>query len=464
MKIYDFIYYINIFFFIYMYIYALAFFTTTMVAAFNLDDFFIKKRHMDKSKIDNDLNYIPVSILVPAYNEEVTIVDTINSLMCLDYPVYEIIIVNDGSKDKTMKMVIEAFNLKEVSKPYRKLVPSKNAVRIYKNREDIKVILIDKENGGKSDALNLGINISNFPIFLCVDADSILQKDSLKKIVEPLLESSETVAVGGNIRVSNQVVIDKGEVIEIKTPKKSIVTFQTIEYLRVFLNSRISFNGINSNLIISGAFGLYKKEAVVKVGGYSHGLMGEDMEILMKIHSFYRKNKLSYRTSYVPGAICWTQVPEDLKTLRKQRRRWHVGLGQSLKMHKYMFLNPKYGDVGIISFPYFVFLEYITPFLEIIGIVTITISFLVGIINTQFFIMYLLIYMGYSMMVSMISIILDRYIFNTEGKIIRKLLLFSILESFGYRQMISFFRIGNIFKSNQEWGEMTRKKQETLDN
>ena len=464
MKIYDFIYYINIFFFIYMYIYALAFFTTTMVAAFNLDDFFIKKRHMDKSKIDNDLNYIPVSILVPAYNEEVTIVDTINSLMCLDYPVYEIIIVNDGSKDKTMKMVIEAFNLKEVSKPYRKLVPSKNAVRIYKNREDIKVILIDKENGGKSDALNLGINISNFPIFLCVDADSILQKDSLKKIVEPLLESSETVAVGGNIRVSNQVVIDKGEVIEIKTPKKSIVTFQTIEYLRVFLNSRISFNGINSNLIISGAFGLYKKEAVVKVGGYSHGLMGEDMEILMKIHSFYRKNKLSYRTSYVPGAICWTQVPEDLKTLRKQRRRWHVGLGQSLKMHKYMFLNPKYGAVGIISFPYFVFLEYITPFLEIIGIVTITISFLVGIINTQFFIMYLLIYMGYSMMVSMISIILDRYIFNTEGKIIRKLLLFSILESFGYRQMISFFRIGNIFKSNQEWGEMTRKKQETLDN
>ena len=286
----------------------------------------------------------------------------------------------------------------------------------------------------------------------------------MKKIVEPLLESSETVAVGGNIRVSNQVVIDKGEVIEIKTPKKSIVTFQTIEYLRVFLNSRISFNGINSNLIISGAFGLYKKEAVVKVGGYSHGLMGEDMEILMKIHSFYRKNKLSYRTSYVPGAICWTQVPEDLKTLRKQRRRWHVGLGQSLKMHKYMFLNPKYGDVGIISFPYFVFLEYITPFLEIIGIVTITISFLVGIINTQFFIMYLLIYMGYSMMVSMISIILDRYIFNTEGKIIRKLLLFSILESFGYRQMISFFRIGNIFKSNQEWGEMTRKKQETLDN
>ena len=457
MKVHDIIYYMNMFFFVYMFIYALAFFTTTIFAAFNLDDFFIKKRHMSRSKIDNDLNYIPVSILVPAYNEEITIIDTINSLMYLDYPDYEIVVINDGSKDKTLDTVIEAFNLKEVSKPYRKLVPSRDAIKIYKNRDKVKVILIDKENGGKSDALNLGINVSNYPIFLCVDADSILQRDSLKKIVEPLLESNEAVAVGGNIRVSNQVIIDKGEVIDIKVPKKAIVTFQTIEYLRVFLNSRISLNGINSNLIISGAFGLYKKDAVVKVGGYTHGLMGEDMEILMKIHSFYRKNNLKYKTSYVPDAICWTQVPEDFKTLRKQRRRWHVGLGQSLKMHRYMFLNPKYGAVGTISFPYFVFLEYITPFLEITGILTIIISFIIGIINTKFLILYLLIYMGYSMIVSMISIILDRYIFNTEGKIIRKLLLFSILESFGYRQMISLFRLGNILKSKQEWGEMTRK-------
>ncbi|MCA9766261.1 MAG: glycosyltransferase family 2 protein [Carnobacterium sp.] len=459
MSLVDIIFLINEFFFFYMFLYALVFFATTLFSAFNLDDFFKRKKHMSQTVINNKANYIPISILVPAYNEEVTIVDSINSLLNLDYPAYEIIIVNDGSKDKTVTEVIENFNLKQVSKPYRRLVESNEALGTYEGSGDVKIILVDKANGGKSDALNMGINVSSFPTFLCVDADSMLQVDALQRIVEPFLEDDTTVAVGGNIKISNHVIIDKGKILDVENPKKPLVIFQMIEYLRVFLNSRISLNGINGNLIISGAFGLYNKQAIVNIGGYTNGLMGEDMEIIMKVHSFYRKNNIPYKTSYVPDAICWTQVPEDISTLKRQRRRWHVGLGQSLRMHKYMFLNPKYGLVGMVSFPYFLFFEYLTPFLEIVGMVTISLSYLLGIINLQFFLFYLLVYMGYNIIVSMISIIIERYMFSstTNTRLTLKLIFYSVLESFGYRQVMSLFRIGNIFKKSHQWGEMTRK-------
>lgn len=420
---------------------------------------------MSYTVINNKANYIPISILVPAYNEEVTIVDSINSLLNLNYPSYEIIMINDGSKDQTVAKVISHFNLKKVSKPYRKLIPTNEALDIYEGNGKIKIILVDKVNGGKSDALNMGINVCSFPTFLCIDADSMLQSDALQKIVEPFLEDDQMVAVGGDVKISNNLVIDNGEILSIEKPEKLIVIFQMIEYLRVFLNSRISLNGINGNLIISGAFGLYNKQAVVNVGGYTNGLMGEDMEIIMKIHSFYLKNKISYKTSYVPDAICWTQVPEEVKVLKRQRRRWHVGLAQSLKRHRYMFLNPKYGLIGMVSFPYFLFFEYLTPFLEVIGLVTITLSFLLGIIDLNFFLFYLLVYMGFNIIVSMISIIIERYMFSSTmtNKITFQLILFSILESFGYRQIISLFRMGNIFKKSHNWGEMTRKEKRKVE-
>ena len=460
------IYYINVFFFFYMFLYAVVFFLTTILASLNLDDFFVRKKHLSYSILKNEANYIPVSILVPAYNEEVTIIDTINSLLNLDYPEYEIIVINDGSTDNTAKLIIDNFNLKQVARPIEKLVPCKAEKEVYENNEGIKIVLVNKENGGKSDALNMGINVSRFPLFVCVDADSLLQYDSLKKIVEPFLESDDTIAVGGNIKVSNQVVLDKGRVVEVTVPKKKMVIFQMIEYLRVFLNSRVSFNGLNANMIISGAFGIYNKQAVINVGGYSLGVIGEDMEIVVKMHAFYRKNKLPYKIAYVPDAICWTQVPESYRVLKNQRRRWHTGLSESLKNHWFVNFNPRYGTVGFVAYPYFLLFEYITPILEVLGITTIILSFILKIINTRFFIFYLLVYMGYNMVVSMIAVLLDKCLFGKDlpNNIFYKQFLYCIIESFGYRQLCSLYRLGafNPFKK-KVWGNMVRTKQQVVE-
>ncbi|NLC43754.1 MAG: glycosyltransferase family 2 protein [Clostridiales bacterium] len=462
MSLEDFVYAINNFYFIYMFAYSIIFFITTVVASINLNDLFIRSEHLDNTMLVNHENYIPISILVPAYNEEITIIDTIESLLHLDYPEFEIIVINDGSKDLTKNKVINHFKLKKIDRPFRKRLVSKKINGIYENMDKINIVLVDKENGGKSDALNLGLNISRFPLFVCVDADSMLQYDSLSRIVQPFLEDDKVIAVGGNIKVSNGMLIKEGKVVEINEPKKWIVKFQMVEYLRVFLNSRVAFNKINANIIVSGAFGIYQKQAVIDIGGYNTSTIGEDMELIVKLHAFFKKNKKPYRIAYVSDAVCWTQVPESYKILRGQRRRWHIGMGQSLINYRFMFLNPKYGAVGLIAYPYFLLFEFITPIFEILGLFTISISYLFSLIKLDFFLIYLLVYMGYSIICSTISILVEKYLFDRiiPSKLVLKLILFSVFECFGYRQLCSLYRIEALGKlRSQQWGNMTRIKQ-----
>ncbi|MFA6753520.1 MAG: glycosyltransferase, partial [Bacilli bacterium] len=458
--------YINIFFFIYMFVYAIIFFFNTFLASLTLDDFFIRKDHMSFSKLFNETNYIPISIIVPAYNEEITIIDTIDSLLNLDYPEYEICIINDGSKDNTAKVLIEHFKLKEIRRPIRKVVTCEASVSVYESNENkVRITLVNKKNGGKSDALNMGINISRFPLFLCIDADSILGKDSLRKVVEPFLEHYNTICSGGNVKVSNGVTFDNGKVVKVEMPRKLIAKFQFIEYLRVFLTSRVAFNRFNANLIVSGAFGLFDKQAVINVGGYTTKTIGEDMELIMKLHTYYHKNNKKYYIAYVPDAVCWTQVPESLRVLKNQRKRWHVGMGQSLKISKFMLFNPTYKTVGMLSYPYFLLFEYITPLIEILGLITILLSFIFKIINIQFFILYLLVYMGFNLIVTIVSVLLEKKMFkNTMTySMFIKLLFFCILESFGYRQLCSLFRISAFFPTNKrKWGNMIRTENNKL--
>jgi cellulose synthase/poly-beta-1,6-N-acetylglucosamine synthase-like glycosyltransferase len=360
-----------------------------------------------------------------------------------------------------MNTVIEKYDLKQVARPFKRSVPCKEMQSIYESETSPRIILVNKENGGKADALNMGINVCSYPMFICMDADSVLKSDALSKIAESFLENDETIAAGGNIQVSNNLVLKDGMVVSAAPLKKPTVIFQMLEYLRVFFASRVTLNAVNANLIISGAFGLYSKKAAINVGGYGNGLVGEDMELIVKMHAFYRKNKLPYNITYVPDAICYTQAPEDLKTLKNQRRRWHMGMIQSLKSHMFMAFNPKYGTVGMVAFPYFLIFELLAPILDILGLAAILSSYFLGLLNVEFFLVYLLVYMGYSMIITWVAILLDKYLFGntlSAGNVV-KLMFFSVLESFGFRQLMSLFRISALFgKKRKEWGEMVRIK------
>lgn len=461
--------YLNVFFLYYMFIYAIVFFISTIFAILNLNEDKRNKMYLNELSLKSTDNYVPVSILVPAYNEEETICDCVESLSYVDYPEYEIVVIDDGSNDDTSNKLINKFELKKVPRPIRRLVKCKNEQFIYEGyiKDGIKLTLVKKENGGKADALNMGINVSKYPLFISLDADSILQRDSISNIVMPFMEDDTTIAVGGSIKVANQVVLDKGKVIKVMPPKKILTIFQTIEYYRVFLTTRVWFNSFNGNLIISGAFGLFKKNAVLNVGGYDTDTVGEDMDLVVKLHSFYRKNKIKYKIKYEYKAICWSQVPEKLKDLKGQRRRWHIGLITSLNSHRYIFLNPKYGLVGIFSFLYFVVYEMFSCIIDVFGLIIILISYFSGLLNLKFLITFLFIYIFYSVIISLTAIILENYMFKYILKLstLLKLMLFAFLESFGYRQLCSWYRITGFIgyrKRKYQWNKISRKKQNKI--
>lgn len=459
---------LNDFFMYYIFIYSILFFMATIYASININKHMRLKKYKNIYTIDNPKNYVPVSILVPAYNEEATIVDCMKSMSELDYPEYEIIIVNDGSKDNTLNKVIEAFNLKKINRPIRRVVKCKMEKEIYEGYiNGVLVTLIDKVNGGKADALNMGINASKYPLFVSLDADSILQKDSIKNMVFPFLEDENMIAVGGNIQISNSIILKKGELHKTIVARKWIVLMQLIEYYRVFLATRILFNRFNANLIISGAFGMFKKEVVVNVSGYRTDTIGEDMELVMRLHIYNRNNKRKYKIEYAPEAICWSQVPEKLKDLRGQRKRWHLGLMQSLLSYKFVCFNYKYGVIGLFSYPYYFIYEMLSPIIELLGVVLIISSYLLGYIHLKFFIVFMLMYFLYSMILSCACVVLETYFIKGSLKFysVLKLILFSILESFGYRQITSIFRLNSIFQyrcKNYSWGTIERKAQNTI--
>ncbi|MGL5152322.1 MAG: glycosyltransferase family 2 protein [Clostridium sp.] len=456
---------VNIFFMYYMFIYSAIFFISTIYSMVDIQ----QKRIYRKNRrlIKNNNNYVPISILVPAYNEEKTIVDSVKSILNSNYKDYEIIVVSDGSTDYTPENLIKAFSLKQIVRPIRKVIECNEVISIHQgeqliNNKQIRIILICKENGGKADALNMGINVARYPIIISLDADSFLSKDALTNIVTPFIENENTIAVGGNIKVANHVKLENGEIKSIKTPKKYLAIMQMIEYYRVFLTTRVWFNSFNGNLIISGAFGAFKKQAVLNVGGYNSKSIGEDMEIVVKLHSFYKKNKKPYKIEYVSDAICWSQVPTTLSDLKSQRKRWHIGLMESLLSHKYIFLNYRYGLSCIFAFLYFLFYEMLSCVIEVVGLVFIIISISVGLINIKFMMIFIVLYFTFGLIVSVASIMLENNMFKEKLslKIIIKLIFYSILEQVGYRQISSFYRLIG-FLSYKKRGDRWQKIERT---
>jgi cellulose synthase/poly-beta-1,6-N-acetylglucosamine synthase-like glycosyltransferase len=454
---------INFNYFIIYYVLVINFiyFIQLILAAFNLSDYVKKIRYSDYKKYITSDNMIPISILVPAYNEQETIVENIKSLISLNYPKFEVIVINDGSKDETLNRVIQEFDLKEVHQPVRYRINTNKIRGIYKNLDIPNLIVVDKENGGKADALNAGINISNYPIVTSIDADSILESDSLVRVVMPFIEDKKTIAVGGIVRIANGSVIKRGRVVDIGLPKSRVAMFQIVEYLRAFLTGRVGWDAVNSLLIVSGAFGAFKKDAVIEVGGYAKNTIGEDMELIVKMHDYLLRNKRKYRIKFVPDPVCWTQAPETLKDLRSQRRRWHIGLMDSLLKHKRMFFNPRYKQIGLIAVPYFWLFEMMGPVIEIIGYVMIPLAYIFGLLNLKYFLLFFAASILYGILLSLGAILLEEYTFNKYPtlKQLMKLSLYGVLENFGYRQLTTLYRIEGIVKFRKmkhSWGKIKR--------
>lgn len=387
------------FFILYMIGYASFLFLSVAVGSSDL--YAGKRRVLLRNELSNDY-YVPVSILVPAHNEGVTIQATIRSLLALDYKLYEIIVVDDGSSDNTVQILRDAFRLQQIDRPIQRRVACRPAQAVYESRAwKVPITLITKENGGKADTLNMGINVAAYPYFVCIDADSVLQCDSLEKIVRPLLENAQVVAVGGAVRPCNGAEIETGRIIRYSMPKKLLACMQVLEYDRSFLASRILFDKFNGNIIISGAFGLFQKELVIQTGGYDPSTMGEDMELVVKLHVFCREHGLPYLIRYAADAICWTQVPEHLRDLCRQRRRWHIGLFQTMMKHRRILANLKYGAVSFVSYFYFLIYELFSPYIEVFGLLATVLAVAVDLINVPFMVAFFAVYVVYTAILSL---------------------------------------------------------------
>lgn len=451
---------VNDFFLYYIVLYGSFLFLSAIIGAFIFYLTQRKKRY--KNEIERDF-YLPVSIVVPAYNEEITIIQTVDSLLNLNYKLYEIIVVDDGSKDDTLDLLIEHYHLKSVPKIVRRKLKTKPVKAYYEGNLKVKLTVVSKENGGKADALNAGINTANSPYFLTIDADSVLQPNSLTELAKPIMEDMSIIAAGGVIKLSNGLVLKDGKIVDYHLPKKYLEMVQTLEYDRTFLASRTIFDLFNGNMIVSGAFGLFKKQIVIDAGGYKTNTIGEDMELVIRLHDYAITNKMEYRIKYVPEAICYTQAPKKLKDFKKQRKRWHTGLLQSLMNHKNMFFNPKYGLLGTISFSYYWVYELFAPITETVGLIFIVLSYFLELINFKFMIIYFAIYILFCTIFT-ITTFFNR-IYTTTNHITMsdfiRVVFYSIIENFGFRQLVNWYRLTAFFtyrKNKLSWGKITRSK------
>nr|WP_260508228.1 glycosyltransferase [Cytobacillus firmus] len=434
-----------------------------LISVFQLRKEYLLDRNQSFDEYMNESFAKPVSIIVPAYNEEAGIVASVRSLLSIDYPSFEIIVVNDGSKDATIEKMITHYQMKEINAAVRKQVETKSVKKIYQSASLPNLFLIDKENGGKADALNAGINFSHYPYFCSLDGDSVLERDAFLKVMKPILDSDgEVIASSGSIRIANGCEIQDGNILKVGLAREPLVIMQIIEYLRAFLMGRIGLSRHNLLLIVSGAFGVFSKQWVIEAGGYKTNTVGEDMELVVRLHRLIRDKKQKKKIVYVPDPVCWTEVPESMTYLRRQRRRWHRGLFESLWTHRKMTFNLRYGPIGFISFPYFWIVEFLGPIVELLGYIYVVISLFLGGIYLEFAILIFLLSCLYGSLFSMAAVLLEEWSLRKFPKIsdLMKLFFYSMTETLWYRPLTVFWRcegIWQLIKGDTSWGEMKRK-------
>lgn len=404
----------------------------------------------------------PLSILVPAHNEEMTIVDSVVSFLTLQYPHHEVVLVNDGSSDATMQRLLEAYDLYEVPPAFMISIPSKPVRAYYRSRRHSKLLVIDKENGGKADALNAALNAARFPYVLAVDADTLIEPDALLRLARPFLLGKPVAAVGGTIRVANSCVIEHGRVVEARVDRRLLPSVQVLEYLRAFLFGRLGWNRLGGNLIISGAFGLFKRSHLLAIRGYRTDSVTEDMDLVVRLHRYLREHQMPDTTSFIPDPVAWTEVPTSVRVLGRQRERWQRGLLETLWVHRDLLFNFKYGAVGLIAYPFFLLGEALSPLIEVLGYAGVALGLTLGVVDLNFVWLFLSVVVLYGMLLSVWAILLEEASFRRyrrAGDVLR-LLFTTLIEGFGFRQLTLVFRLKafwRMLRGDRRWGIMKRE-------
>jgi cellulose synthase/poly-beta-1,6-N-acetylglucosamine synthase-like glycosyltransferase len=405
----------------------------------------------------------PISILVPAYNEEAGIVESVRSLLGLRYPELEVIVVNDGSTDGTLERLIEAFDLVSVRKASRDSLATEAVRGSYASRQHHEVWVIDKENGGKADALNAGVNAARYPYFCAVDADAMLEPDALLRVAKPMLDDPElVVASGGIVRIANGCRVDHGQVVDVALPRSRLATLQVVEYLRAFLVGRMGWSRAGSLLIISGAFGLFQRSLVAVAGGYSTTTVGEDVELVVRLHHFLRERGEEYRVQFIPDPVAWTEVPEDFASLSSQRRRWQRGLAEALWRHRRVFLRPSYGIFGMVAVPCFFLFEVVGPAIEILGYPAVAAGGALGRLSFLFLAAFFIVAVLVGALLSVSALALEEFNFRRypRGREAGRLLVAALGENLGYRQLNALWRalaLVDVARGRKDWGQIRRR-------
>lgn len=407
-----------------------------------------------------------VSILAPAYNEGATITENVRSLLSLYYSNIEIVILNDGSKDDSLQKLIDAYDLEKVAFHVDYKISTKEVRGVYKSRNPVykKLVVVDKENGGKADALNVGINVSSNDYIVCIDVDCILEQDAILKMMKPFLEEGEekVIASGGVVRIANSCEIKDGRLLKVHLPKNYWARLQSLEYIRAFILGRMAWARLNGLLLISGAFGAFDKDIVIKAGGYDHNTVGEDMELVVRMRRYMEERNEKYKVTYIPDPLCWTEAPVSSKILGRQRNRWTRGTIETMRFHRKMFFNPRYRLLGMLSYPYWFFFEMVAPLIEFFGMVVFILLTVFGLVNWHMFIALLVFIISFGYLYSAFAAYMEVATFNMYRRRtdMMKLLLTALTEPFIFHPFVVWSAIRgyvDMIRKKKSWGEMTRQ-------